>query len=122
MNIKGQGHSLTLVQGHSDSSFSNVFFFKTAKQIEAKFHTDPPRDGKTKVCSNSQGRITKMATMPIYGKNIKKIYFPRTKELMTLKVDMQHWVLKYYQVCSNYDPVLTLTYFTARSNFVPYAL
>ena len=40
---------------------------------------------------------------------------------MTLKLGMQHWVLEYYQVCSNGDPGLTLTYFTARSNFVPYA-
>ena len=34
---------------------------------------------------------------------------------------MQHRVLKYYQVCSNNDPGLTLTYFMARSNLVPYA-
>ena len=34
---------------------------------------------------------------------------------------MQHRVLKYCQVCSNDDPGLTLTYFTARSNLVPYA-
>ena len=34
---------------------------------------------------------------------------------------MQHRVLEYYQVCSNDDPGLTLTYFTARSNLVPYA-
>ena len=40
---------------------------------------------------------------------------------MTLKVDMLHWVLQYYQVCSNNDSVLTLTYFTARSTFVPFA-
>ena len=40
---------------------------------------------------------------------------------MTLKFGMQHWVLKYYQVCSNDDPGLTLTYFTARSNSVHYA-
>ena len=39
---------------------------------------------------------------------------------MTLTVDMQHRVLEYYQVYSNYDPGLTLTYFTARSNFVPF--
>ena len=25
MNIKGQGHSLTLVQGHSDSTYLNFF-------------------------------------------------------------------------------------------------
>ena len=40
---------------------------------------------------------------------------------MTLKLGMQHRVLKYYQVYSNDDPGLTLTYFTTRSNLVPYA-
>ena len=40
---------------------------------------------------------------------------------MTLNVDKQHRVLEYYHVCSNDYPGLTLTYFTARSNFVPYA-
>ena len=40
---------------------------------------------------------------------------------MTPKVGMQHWVLEYYQVCSNDDTGLTLTYFTAKSNLVPYA-
>ena len=40
---------------------------------------------------------------------------------MTLKLGMQHWVLKDYQVYSNNDPELTLTYFMARSNLVPYA-
>ena len=40
---------------------------------------------------------------------------------MTLKLGMQDRVLKYYQIPSNDDPGLTLTYFTARSNFVPYA-
>ena len=39
---------------------------------------------------------------------------------MTLKLGMQHRVLKYYQVCLNNKPGLTLTYFTARSNLVPY--
>ena len=39
---------------------------------------------------------------------------------MTLKLGIQHWVLEYYHVCSNDDLGLTLTYFTARSNLVPY--
>ena len=38
---------------------------------------------------------------------------------MTLKLGMKYRVLK-YQVCSNDDPGLTLTYFTAQSNLVPY--
>ena len=37
---------------------------------------------------------------------------------MILKLDMQHLGLKLYKVCINGDPGLTLTYFTARSNFV----
>ena len=40
---------------------------------------------------------------------------------MTLKLGMQHRVLKYYQVCSNDDTELTLTYFMARSNLVHYS-
>ena len=40
---------------------------------------------------------------------------------MTLKLGMHHRVLEYYQVCSNNDPVLILTYLRARSNLVPYA-
>ena len=34
MNIKGQGYSLTLAQGHSDSTFSNFFSLETAGLIE----------------------------------------------------------------------------------------
>ena len=39
------------------------------------------------------------------------------KRLMTLKLGMQHWLLEYYQICSNDYPGLTMTYFTGRSNF-----
>ena len=35
MNIKGQGHSLTLVLGHSDSTFTNFFSLETAWPIKA---------------------------------------------------------------------------------------
>ena len=40
---------------------------------------------------------------------------------MILKLGMWHWGLKLYKVYINDDPGLTLTYFTARSNLVPYA-
>ena len=78
-------------------------------------------DGGTKVCSNGPGHMTKMAARAIYGKNLKKIFFSGTKRPMTLNLGMHHRVLEYYQVCSTDDPGLTLTYFTARSNLVPYA-
>ena len=71
MNIKGQGHSLTLVLGHTDSTFSKFFSWETAMLIEAKFHVEPQWDRGTKVCSNGPGHMTKMAAMPIYGKNMK---------------------------------------------------
>ena len=79
-------------------------------------------DGGTKVCSNVPGHMTKMAAMPIYGKNLIKI-FSGTKRPMTLKLGMQHWVLEYYQVCLNDYPelTLTLTLFMARLNLVFYA-
>ena len=71
MNIKGHGHSLTLVQFHLDSIFSNFFSLETTRLTEAKFHVDPPWNGGTKVCSNGPGHMSKMAAIPIYGKNIK---------------------------------------------------
>ena len=67
MNIKGQGHSVTLVQGHSDSTFANFFSLEKAMLIEAKFHVEPPLDGGTKGCSNGHSHMISMATMPIYG-------------------------------------------------------
>ena len=50
-----------------------------------------------------------------------KILFSGTKRPMTFKLGMRHRVIEYYQIFSNDDPGLTLTYFTARSNLVPCA-
>ena len=63
--------SLTLVLGHSDSTFSNFFSSETARQTEAKFYVEPLWDGVTKVYSNGPGHMTSMAAIPIYGKNMK---------------------------------------------------
>ena len=62
-----------------------------------------------------------MAAMAIYGKNLKKKIFSGTKKPMILNLGMHYRVLEYYQGRSNDDPWLTLTYFRARSNLVPYA-
>ena len=45
MNIKGQGHFLTLLQVLSDSTFLNFFSLETARPIEAKFHVESPWGG-----------------------------------------------------------------------------
>ena len=74
----------------------------------------------TKACSNGPGHMTKTAAMPYMVKTLKKL-FSGTKRPMTLKFCMQHRILDYYQMCSNDDPGMTLTYFTARSNLIRYA-
>ena len=68
------------------STFSNIFSSETTGPIEVKFHVDPPWDGGTKVCSNGPGHMTKMAAMPIYGKNLKKSSSPEPKCLFYGKV------------------------------------
>ena len=82
MNIKGQGHSLTF-------TFPNVFSLETSRPIETKFHMESPLDRGMKICSTGLCHMTNMATMPIYGKKLKKIFFSGTKRPMTLKVGMQ---------------------------------
>ena len=58
------------------STFSNVFSSETAWPIKAKFYVEPPWEGGTKVCINGPGHMTKMAAMPIYGKNLKTSFSP----------------------------------------------
>ena len=73
-----------------------------------------------KIYTNCFGHMTKMADMPIYGKNHSKI-FSRTRRLMALRLGMLHFGCWAYQVYSNDDSILTLTYFTSRSNWLPNA-
>ena len=70
MNIKGQGHSFTFIQGHWESIFSNFFSLETPKPIEAKFHVEPPWDWRMKVNTIGVCHMSKMAAMSIYGKNL----------------------------------------------------
>ena len=71
----------------------------------------PPWDGGTEVCSNGPGHMTKMAAMTIYGKNLKQIFISGYKRPMTFKLGMRHWLLKYFQVCSNDGPGLTFLFY-----------
>ena len=48
----------------------NIFSSETALPIKAKFYVEPPWEGGTKVYINGPGHVTKMAAMPIYGKNL----------------------------------------------------
>ena len=66
---------------------------------------------------NNPGHMTKMAIMPPYGKNPSKV--PRINFNKTWHVALWKRV---QNVCINYVPVMTLTYFTARSALVVYAV
>ena len=98
-----------------------LFSLETARPIEAKFHVEPPWDGGMKVCSNGPGHMTKMATMLIYGKNLKNS--------SSLEPNSQWpWKLVYnieYSSTTKFIQMMTLgwlwPYFTARSNLGPYA-
>ena len=48
----------------------NIFSSETALPIKAKLYVEPPWEGGMKVYINGPGHMTKMAAMPIYGKNL----------------------------------------------------
>ena len=80
-----------------------------------------PYDKLAKIFAKHFGHMTKMTAMLIYGKNPLEIFFSRTRKPMALGLGMLHWGSGAYQVCSNDDPRLTLTYLTSRSNLLPNA-
>ena len=81
-----------------------------------------PYDRLAKICTNCTGHITKMATTPIYGKTPLNIFFSRTKRPMALGLGMLHGRCGSYQICTNDEFRLALTYFMASSNWIPNAL
>ena len=63
-----------------------------------------------KIHQDNAGHMTKMVAMLIYGKNTLKIFFPGTDfDETCMKLQRS----KPFIFCSNYDPLLTLTYFMA---------
>ena len=48
-------------------------FSETAQPMKAKFYVELPLGGGTKIHTNGLGHMTKMAAMPMYGKNLKDI-------------------------------------------------
>ena len=67
---------------------------------------------------NNPGHMTKMATMPICGKNPSKVFFSGITGPISTKLGMKHKGLEYYNVLIKFDLWMTLTYFTARSTQV----
>ena len=72
---------------------------------------------KMKTYQHDARHMTQMAAMPIFGKNPSKILFSGTSIPISTKLGMKHFGLLPIIVYTIDDPGLTLTYFTARSNF-----
>ena len=58
------------------SIYKNIVLSQTVGPIELKFHVKTPYDKSAKLYTKCVGHMTKMATMPIYGKTFKKSSFP----------------------------------------------
>ena len=67
------------------------------------------------VYMNNPGHMTKMAAMSIYGKNPLKSSYPEPVDQFQQTWHVELWTIEHYNVYNNYDPVMTLTYFTASS-------
>ena len=71
-----------------ESIYLNIVFSQTIGPIELKLNVKTPYDKLAKIYAKYFGHMTKMTAMPIYGKNHLKIFFPRTRRLMTLGLGM----------------------------------
>ena len=75
MQLKKEAKLLTVIglnTKHADCRIIclNILSSEIALPIKAKFYVEPPWEEGTKVCINGPGQMTKVAAMPIYGKNI----------------------------------------------------
>ena len=103
------------------STHSNIVSSETTGPIELKCHMKTPYDRLAKIFTSFTGHMTKMATTPIYGKKPLNIFFSGTKRPMALGLGMKHWGCGFYQISTNDESRLTLTYFMARKNLIPNA-
>ena len=70
------------------SIYLNIVSSQTIGPIELEFHMKTPYDKSAKINTKYFGHMTKMAAMPIYGKNLLKIFFSRTRRPVTLGLGM----------------------------------
>ena len=66
----------------------NLIFSETTEQFGTKFCMKAFRYKEMKIFKHDAGHMTKMATMPIYGKNPSKIFFSGTGGLISTKLGM----------------------------------
>ena len=91
---------------HSSTIFMHLLWNHRADR--SQFSSGASRDGGRKVCLWGLCLMTKMITMPIYGKNPSKIFIFGTVRPMTLKLGIKHLVLGPIIVCSNGNSGFTI--------------
>ena len=67
---------------------------------------------------NNPGHMTKIAAMSLYGKNLQKSSSPQTVDQFQVFNKTWHVALwtRVLHVYTNYDPVMTLTFFYSKVN------
>ena len=63
----------TLVKGYSDFKTKTCFFSVPVGSLQIKFHIDAKGSTGIKIYTNKLGQMTKIAAMPIYGREVKKL-------------------------------------------------
>ena len=74
------------MRGVSNKHCLLTFFIlsETIRPVELIFHMNTTCEKLAKIDTNCSGHMTKMANIPIYGKNPSKIFFSRNRRVMTL--------------------------------------
>ena len=78
------------------SIYQNIFFSETIRPIKLKFHMKTPYDKFAKIYTNCCGHMTKMADIPIHGRNpFKNLLLQNQKadDLGTWYVTFEMWGL-----------------------------
>ena len=115
MTTQGQGHSLTFVQCHSDSTLSNFCSSETARPIEANDVTWSLNGmWGMKICSNDPGHMTLLMN----GKTLQNSFSleSRGRWLWNLMYSIRYSSTTI--VFQNDDPGLTLPIFMTGSNWL----
>ena len=70
------------------STHQNIVSSETTRPFELKFHMKTPYGRLAKIFTKCTGHMTKMATMPVYGKNSLNVFFSGTKRPIALGLGM----------------------------------
>ena len=69
--------------------YSKIFFSQTTEPIKAKIYRKHLWEGIINVFINNTGHMTKIAAMPIYGKNPSKFFFSGITGLISTKLGIK---------------------------------